>query len=361
MTRTYLVLAAAIAALVVATPVTGAAGRPVQGIQAGHGLAGGGTADPTTGSVALAVDPTAVQSRVTGECAEGSSIRVVAGDGTVSCEPDDGATYEAGQGLTLDETTLAVAFAGSGTEATVARSDHEHDADYAARLVRTVVVSPVGTPEQNGSALRTALAGIRGASATTPYLLKIEPGVYDLGASTLMLKSWVDVEGSGKGATILTRTASAASATTVGVVATDLEVRDLTIRIEGGASASAAAVVAAGGRISFDGVRLEARGGTSSALALVVTNTPTVTVADSELDATGSTAPFRRALHVQGGTVEVRSSVLAGPTQTVLVHPGATVRVALSQLAGDAPSVSGTLTCAGVYDESFAFSANGCP
>jgi hypothetical protein len=72
-------------------------------------------------------------------------------------------------------------------------------------LVRTVVVSPVGTPTQNGTALRTALAGIS-ASATDPWLLKIEPGFYDLGSTALAMKAFVDIEGSGELTTSITAT-----------------------------------------------------------------------------------------------------------------------------------------------------------
>ena len=49
-----------------------------------------------------------LQSRVTGTCAAGSSIRVITGDGTVTCETDDDTTYTAGSGLTLTSTTFAV-------------------------------------------------------------------------------------------------------------------------------------------------------------------------------------------------------------------------------------------------------------
>lgn len=48
-----------------------------------------------------------------------------------------------------------------------------------------------------------AMASIVAASAATPFLLRIMPGVYDLGATPLTLKPYVDVEGSGKGVTVL--------------------------------------------------------------------------------------------------------------------------------------------------------------
>ncbi|MCA9839779.1 MAG: tail fiber domain-containing protein [Trueperaceae bacterium] len=55
---------------------------------------------------------TAKQERVTGECAEGSSIRVIAEDGKVTCETDDvgtgGSSYTAGEGLNLTGTAFSV-------------------------------------------------------------------------------------------------------------------------------------------------------------------------------------------------------------------------------------------------------------
>lgn len=66
------------------------------------------------------------------------------------------------------------------------------------RAKRTVLVSPKGTPEQNGEALRNALNSISDASDENPYLVKIEPGVYDVGSTPLDMKSYVDIEGSGR-------------------------------------------------------------------------------------------------------------------------------------------------------------------
>ncbi len=61
------------------------------------------------------------------------------------------------------------------------------------------MVGPVeGDPAASGTALLNALSGITGASEANPYLLKVEPGVYDLGTGTLRMKSFVDIEGSGE-------------------------------------------------------------------------------------------------------------------------------------------------------------------
>ena len=60
----------------------------------------------------FAVDASTVQTRVTGACMPGSSIRAIAEDGTVTCEADDeaaaGASYEAGEGLLLMGTTFSI-------------------------------------------------------------------------------------------------------------------------------------------------------------------------------------------------------------------------------------------------------------
>lgn len=56
----------------------------ITGVSGGTGLTGSGT----SGTVTLAVDPTAVQTRVSQSCLAGSSIRVINQDGTVGCQPD---------------------------------------------------------------------------------------------------------------------------------------------------------------------------------------------------------------------------------------------------------------------------------
>jgi hypothetical protein len=80
-----------------------------------------------------------LQRRVSGSCASGQALRVIHADGTVTCELVSGGTGDitavyAGEGLTgggeTGAVTLDLAFAGSGSENTVARSDHDHDGRY---------------------------------------------------------------------------------------------------------------------------------------------------------------------------------------------------------------------------------------
>lgn len=81
--------------------------------------------------------------------------------------------------------------------------------------VRTVVVSPV-TPVPtevaaiaNGLALKAAVDGITDATAANPWLIKIEPGIYDVtpqdgeAIGGLEIPNYVSVEGSGENNTII--------------------------------------------------------------------------------------------------------------------------------------------------------------
>ncbi len=73
-------------------------------------------------------------------------------------------------------------------------------------LLRTILVSPDdgGGTTDNGDILVSAISAVSAAaSSATPYLIKIEPGTYDLGGTTLVVPDYVDIEGSGKGITTI--------------------------------------------------------------------------------------------------------------------------------------------------------------
>jgi hypothetical protein len=57
----------------------------------------------------------------------------------------------------------------------------------------------------------------------------------------------------------------------------------------------------------------------------------------------------------------INNSVIIGSTNTIYNGTSTTTRVGNTKLAGGAVSNSGTLTCAGVYDENYTFSTDTCP
>ena len=69
---------------------------------------------------------------------------------------------------------------------------------------QVVVVNPVaGNTTASGTALRNALAGITDASSSKPYVIRVSPGFYDLGNTGLLMKPYVDIEGSGQQSTVI--------------------------------------------------------------------------------------------------------------------------------------------------------------
>ncbi|MBI4710657.1 MAG: hypothetical protein HY806_06020 [Nitrospirae bacterium] len=78
-----------------------------------------------------------------------------------------------------------------------------------------------------------AVNSITDASATNPYLVKIMPGVYNIGTNSVQMKEYVDIEGSGETVTKITGNINSAYS---GVVngASNAEIRSLTVESTGG-------------------------------------------------------------------------------------------------------------------------------
>lgn len=70
--------------------------------------------------------------------------------------------------------------------------------------VRIVQKSNTDTTGRIYSTIQAAINSITNASATNPYVVKVMPGVYDLGSASLQMKEFVDLEGSGQDNTIIT-------------------------------------------------------------------------------------------------------------------------------------------------------------
>ncbi|MEM9557211.1 MAG: hypothetical protein AAGC60_23330 [Acidobacteriota bacterium] len=98
-----------------------------------------------------------------------------------------------------------------------------------APFTTTTIVNGNLSPIGNGAALLSAVA-----AATPPALIKVEPGEYDLNGGQLVMKDEVDIEGSGRGITVITSSvpASGSNATVVAPSHIRAELRGLTARNE---------------------------------------------------------------------------------------------------------------------------------
>ena len=190
----------------------------------------------------------------------------------------------------------------------------------AASLVRTIVVSPSGVgPSADGALLAAALAAVS-ASVTTPYLVWIEPGVYDLGTTPLSIPAHVDVQGSGQDVTTIEGEGPLAVLTAAGT-----ELRQLTVT-DTNPSGSAEAIDAGGGLRDVTATA----SGTSAATA-VLANDPTMPIVDVDASATASaSSSFVQAIDTQNSAQIDGGSFTATDTATLgqaaaLFAEGATV------------------------------------
>lgn len=288
-------------------------------------------------------------------------------------------------------------------------------AAYASPYKRTVIVSPVGTATENGTALLNAMGSITDTSETSPYLLKIEPGVYDLITRTLYMQPYVDVEGSGESVTLITSAGS--GSTTSGTVrgANNAELRFLTVQAAGSTAHTVGiynshasphlthvTVIAKGGVYDTYGIRnntasprmtamtieasasggdnvygvfnldssspemtdltITASGGTSNIGLFITRSSPTL----SHVTITASGGTTSQGIHtyatVGAYIVRANHSQITGDEHSIYASSYFTILVGNSQLSGGPVDDSwGTVTCAGVYDENYAFFADTCP
>jgi hypothetical protein len=100
----------------------------------------------------------------------------------------------------------------------------------------TVVVSGGADTHQNGSNLIAALNRIAALtpSASNTFLLKLEPGSFDLGTTPLQLVPFVQLEGSGEGITQITGAGQAVINSGVILAANNTELRKLTVQSQTG-------------------------------------------------------------------------------------------------------------------------------
>ncbi|MEM7114988.1 MAG: pectinesterase family protein [Chloroflexota bacterium] len=187
----------------------------------------------------------------------GSTIAqtIVVSNGRFTTSLDFGADAFNGQTRYLE---IAVQLGGGGGFTTLTPRQPLSTVPYATYANKLQPVGNVIVVAKSGgdfTTLTDALASITTASASNPYLIKIAPGVYQ---EQVDLKDYVDIEGSGEGATILRGLGGNTSPNTDGSSATlratgvlNTEVRWLTVESDGAGNDFAVAIWADGTTETF--------------------------------------------------------------------------------------------------------------
>jgi hypothetical protein len=199
-----------------------------------------------------------------------------------------------------------------------------------------IPVSATGTPDQNGSALSTALWSTLTASPTSPIVVKVGPGSYNI--STLRARANVIIEGSGVGATLITAGAAELN--------DGAEIRDLAITLP--TSTGVSTGVWATGNSRLKNVKISNAG-----YGVVLSASPAyLTVEDSVINATYQ-GLLATGQYCSGACrVDIRNSSFSGPT-SLAVYSG-TVYVVGSQLSGPAEvRAGGAAKCVQVFNENY--------
>lgn len=245
----------------------------------------------------------------------------------------------AGNGLTSGGSSgsvqLDVNFAGTGAATTAARSDHNHDTVYQKKYGKVAIVAKSGGDYATPAAALTDSATWCGTpSAANPCQMKIMPGRYDMGTSSLSMLGYIDINGSGKSNTIISGTVDSLTA---GVVngASNVTLSNLTVQNSGGA-------------------------GKQNAIA-IFNNAVSPQIENVSASASGAVKNY--ALYNTGsGTVKVRNSVLDGSTNTVY-NNGVTTQIFASTFLGGSAANNGTgiLRCAASIDANNVLFERSCP
>lgn len=256
------------------------------------------------------VDSTALQRRVSGTC-PGAAISAIGSGGAVAC------------------TALPAA------------------------LVRTVWVSPTASALDSGSRLRDAVAAITTATETSPWIVRIEPGLYDLGTTGLLMKPFVAVAGAGRGLTTVTSSIACCangSAATIRLAPnaplTDLTVINTAAAAELFNEGTAVRAQSAGTHLLED-VELRAVGSATTTIGLEIVGAATVIARRVLVTASGSN-DNAYALYNFAGTLEFYDGRAEATSYSL--YSNATTRIAGSQLVGPRFKPNGTLYCAATYN-----------
>jgi hypothetical protein len=280
--------------------------------------------------------------------------------------------------------------------------DGMHATDFQAKYSNVVVVAKSGGDFTDPVA---AVNSITAASSTNPYLVKIMPGIYDIGTEELWLGDSIDILGSGKNATFLVGNAFSVLRASSG----NNEIRNLTIENTGSATSETCGIrllnyyevalvdvnVIASGTPPYtsSGIRLDGTGacvlegvgvdapagqgidvfGSSYARlhnvnisaysygikadalnANLILNDVSINAFEGVsnlgiLEVTGGSIQAVNAGLTNGGAALVLNSRING--QTAVSHVGGTTKISFSQLGGSLLTSSAGLACFQVHDQ----------
>lgn len=255
----------------------------------------------------------------------------------------------------------------------------------AASLLRTIVISPSSNAQGNCDALRSAMMGVFDNSAENPFLIKLEPGLYDCGSQPLFMKPFIDIEGSGANLTRIIGNPEGDDGGTFrfGVItgANNAELRQLTVEHIGGTQIGIAIDnLGASMRITDVTVTVSQSTGTFHFGIVAVDAQPAVVLSNVRVDLRAISSGLSPAILVgirdnfegeavlenvtaigsdgltgfRGGRALVRNSILSG-TQTGFINDGTDLGIASTQVIGEVFIAFGSPPprCIGSFDGNF--------
>jgi hypothetical protein len=213
----------------------------------------------------------------------------------------------------------------------------------------TVIVHPNEDPVVAGQDLLQAVAQISNPSATNPYLVKVEPGVYDVDTNSLFMRPFVDLEGSGEGITTITSTVSTGYGTVVGV--DNSEVRFLTVKNTGAPGQLIVALFSETSSPRYTHVRVLASGGSENQAIHISNGSPVLDHVVASATGGGTAigvANLNGALTVMNSTLGAANA--AGANSGLLSSFGGNIRAMDSTLTASGGEIaSGLKTNNGVH------------
>jgi hypothetical protein len=194
--------------------------------------------------------------------------------------------------------------------------DHDHDSVYEKKYGKIILIRDSGSSLNNGATLRNAMLGVFSGPGIR-YLIKLEPGIFDLGDFNLVGKPYVDIEGSGEGVTVITRTGAPIDSPLL-VAASLQEVRHLTIDYSGGGTTTAVGCDATYPSPKLSHVTINVSGPTSNiGFETANTGVPVLHEVAIRVNGSGSASSWGiligtgSSLDVRGGSVLVTSGAFA--------------------------------------------------